>query len=118
MPVPVVSHQFRYSMLCRVPEQDILPYGRQQNIATLAYMSLEQGLLTGKIGMDREFAQDEFRSNEDWNPWFKLENRKRILEQLDSRESLTCWSGPEMRSKRLKMPRQPTSSSAQPIGTE
>lgn len=85
---PVVSHQFRYSMLCRVPEQDILPYGRQQNIATLAYMSLEQGLLTGKIGMDREFAKDEFRSNEDWNPWFKLENRKRILDLLDSWKEL------------------------------
>jgi methylglyoxal reductase len=86
---PVASHQFRYSMLWRAPEQDILPSGRQQNIASLTYMSLEQGLLTGKIGMEREFAQGEFRSNEEWNPWFKLENRKRILELLASWEQLT-----------------------------
>jgi aryl-alcohol dehydrogenase-like predicted oxidoreductase len=87
---PVASHQFRYSPLWRVAEHDIVPYCRQQNIATLTYMSLEQGLLTGKIGMDREFAPDEFRANEDWNPWFKLDNRKRILDLLDRWQELTA----------------------------
>ena len=36
----------------------------QAKVATLTYMSLEQGLLTGKIGLDRVFAKGEFRSNE------------------------------------------------------
>jgi methylglyoxal reductase len=86
---PVVSHQFHYSPLWRAPEQDVLPYGRQQNIATLTYMTLEQGLLTGKIGMDREFSKDEFRANEDWNPWFKKKKRKRVLDMLDQWGELT-----------------------------
>ena len=59
----VASDQFRYSMLSRDPEKDILPYCRKHNIATLTYMSLEQGLLTGKVGMDREFKPGDFRTN-------------------------------------------------------
>lgn len=79
---PIASDQFRYSMLHRQPEADILPYCAKHNLATLTYMSLEQGLLTGKVGMDRVFKPDEFRSNAGWNPWFKLENRKKVLDLL------------------------------------
>ena len=46
-------------------------------------MPLEQGLLTGKVGMDRTFKPDEFRGNTDWNPWFKIENRPRVLALLE-----------------------------------
>ena len=83
------SNQFRYSMLMRAPENDILPYCAEHGIATLTYMSLEQGLLTGKVGMDRVFDPDEFRSNADWNPWFKIENRKRVLDLLSGWKTLT-----------------------------
>lgn len=86
---PVASNQFRYSMLYRSPEKDILPYCREQGIATLTYMSLEQGLLTGKVGMDRVFSPGEFRTSESWNPWYKPENRRRILDLLESFKPLT-----------------------------
>jgi len=86
---PVVSDQFRYSMLHRDSEQDILPYCEQRGLATLTYMSLEQGLLTGKVGMDRVFNKDEFRSNEAWNPWIAQRNRGRVLELLESWHDLT-----------------------------
>jgi methylglyoxal reductase len=52
-------------------------------------MSLEQGLLTGKIGMDRMFTPSQFRSNASWNPWFRPENRRRVLELLASWKALT-----------------------------
>lgn len=78
----VVSNQFRYSMLHRDSEKDILPCCARNNLATLTYMSLEQGLLTGKIGMDRMFGKDEFRSNETWNTWLALPNRRRVLDLL------------------------------------
>jgi methylglyoxal reductase len=52
---PLACHQFRYSMLSRDPGKEILPRCREHNLATLTYMSLEQGLLTGKIGLDHEF---------------------------------------------------------------
>jgi methylglyoxal reductase len=85
----IASDQFRYSMLYRVPEADILPYCKENNVATLTYMSLEQGLLTGKVGMDRVFKETEFRSNTDWNAWFKLENRPKVLEMLEGWRDLT-----------------------------
>lgn len=85
----IVSNQFRYSMLHRDPESDILPYCAQHNIATLTYMSLEQGLLTGKVGMDRVFGKAEFRSNEAWSPWFVPANRRRILDLLATWQPLT-----------------------------
>lgn len=79
----VVSDQFRYSMLARAAEADLLPLCAQNNIAALTYMSLEQGLLTGKVGLDRVFGQDEFRSNKAWNPWYLPGNRRRVLNLLD-----------------------------------
>ncbi len=81
--------QFRYSMLARGAEKDILPFCLKHTIATLTYMSLEQGLLTGKVGMDREFSKDEFRSDTGWNPWFAPENRKRVLDLLAGWNELT-----------------------------
>jgi len=85
----IVSDQFRYSMLHRDPESDILPYCAQHKVATLTYMSLEQGLLTGKVGMDRVFSKDEFRSNEAWSPWFVPANRRRVLDLLAAWQTLT-----------------------------
>jgi methylglyoxal reductase len=85
----VTSDQFRYSMLYRGPEADVLPWCAKKGMATLTYMSLEQGLLTGKIGLDREFKPDEFRSNEDWNAWFKRVNRPKVLDMLSGWASLT-----------------------------
>ena len=84
----IVSDQFRYSLLHREPERDVLPFCAQHNLATLTYMSLEQGLLTGKVGMDRAFGQEEFRSNEAWSPWFGPANRRRVLDLLASWQTL------------------------------
>ena len=83
------ANQPRYSMLYRTIETAILPYCIKNNIATLAYMPIEQGLLAGKVGMDRNFGEKEWRSNTDWNPWYKLANRKRILDLLQSWQDLT-----------------------------
>ena len=85
----VVSDQFRYSMLSRDAEKDILPFCAQNNVATLTYMSLEQGLLTGKIGMGRVFKAGEFRANEFWNAWLIPANRQRVLVLLARWQELT-----------------------------
>lgn len=86
----VVSDQFRYSMLSRAAEKDILPLCAEQGLATLTYMSLEQGLLTGKVGMHRVFDPAEFRSNQAWNPWFLQSNRRRVLDLLAGWQDLTA----------------------------
>lgn len=85
----VAGNQFRYSMLCREAEAEMLPFCARNNIATLTYMSLEQGLLSGKIGMDRLFGKGEFRSNEVWNPWYLPANRRRVLDLLGGWRGLT-----------------------------
>jgi methylglyoxal reductase len=82
------SHQFRYSMLSREPEKEMLTLCQKRNIASLTYMSLEQGLLTGKIGMDHEFKEGEFRTSADWFPWLLPQNRRRILDILDGWQPL------------------------------
>ena len=72
--------QPKYSMLDREIEKEILPYCHTERISTLAYSPLEQGLLSGKIGMDRTFAEGEFRNN---IPWFRPNNRKKVLNMLN-----------------------------------
>jgi len=72
--------QPRYSMLDRGIEKELLPYCHAKKISTLAYSPLEQGLLTGKIGMDQTFPEGSFRNN---IPWFLPVNRKRVLNMLE-----------------------------------
>ena len=74
------THQFHYNMLNRGPERSFLPYCHDHNIASLTYTSLEQGLLTGKVTLDRQFDHDDFRRDVgQWMPWFKPENLTRLL---------------------------------------
>ena len=89
----IVSDQFRYSMLHREAEKDVLPFCSKHQLASLTYMSLEQGLLTSKIGMDRVFQPTEFRSNTYWNDWMVPVNRKRVLDLLGSWKDLTAKYG-------------------------
>ena len=84
----IASHQFRYSMLSRDAENGMLPLCRKHHLSTLTYMSLEQGLLTGKIGMDHVFKDGEFRTSSDWFPWLLPENRRRILDLLAGWQAL------------------------------
>ena len=79
----LASHQFRYSMLFRSPEDDVLPYCAEHNVAGICYLSLEQGLLTGKVGPDRIFNAGDWRANaEQWLPWFRRENRQKLLDMF------------------------------------
>ena len=83
------SNQFRYSMLLRDPEKDILAYSAENNIATLTYWSLEAGLLTGRIDRDHVFEKNDFRNNiGQWLPWFKRENIERLQNMFSGWEDL------------------------------
>jgi aryl-alcohol dehydrogenase-like predicted oxidoreductase len=77
---PVDSGQEKYSMLDRKIEGEYLPYALKNNIAVLAYSPLALGLLTGKVGPDREFPEDDLRHS---NPRFSVESRKQVLAMLD-----------------------------------
>ena len=72
--------QPKYSMLDREIEKEILPYCHTNDISTLAYSPLEQGLLTGKIGMDQTFPEGAARNN---IPWFLPVNRQKVINMLE-----------------------------------
>ena len=75
------SNQFRYSMLHRDREEDILAYAAKHDIATLTYWSLEAGLLAGKVNVERVFEKNDFRNQAaQWHPWYKKENIERLLD--------------------------------------
>lgn len=69
-----------FSMLDRKHVQENLPYCAEQGIAFLAYSSLSQGLLTGKIGPDRDFQDGDQRSGK---RRFSRENREKVEEMLE-----------------------------------
>ncbi len=73
-------NQARYSMLDRGLEESVIPYCLEKKISIMAYSPLEQGLLTGKIGVDQIFDEDEYRNQ---IIWFKPPNRQRVINLLD-----------------------------------
>jgi len=83
----LVSNQPRYSMLDRKIESEVLPYCIQNNIAVLAYSPLEQGLLTGKIGMDYKLTDSAVRNR---ISWFLPENRIKVITMVKGWESLAA----------------------------
>ena len=76
----VDSDQERFSMLDRGHEAAQLPYVAEHNIAYLAYSPLAQGMLTGKIGPDRTFADGDQRQQ---RPRYSVENRQKVAALLD-----------------------------------
>ncbi len=83
------TNQPRFNLLNREIEQEVVPLCKAHGVSILAYMPLEQGLLTGAVGLEREFQSGEFRRNYEWNPWFTAENRRRVLAMLASWTDLT-----------------------------
>jgi aryl-alcohol dehydrogenase-like predicted oxidoreductase len=73
------SDQEKYSMLDRGLEAEQLPYCREQHIAVLAYSPMALGMLTGKIGPEREFAAGDIRGKQ---PRFSRENRAKVANML------------------------------------
>ncbi len=67
--------QEAYNMLDRGLEKTLLPVCQREGISVISYSSLALGLLTGRIGPEREFTGDDLRRG---NPRFSVENRRRV----------------------------------------
>lgn len=76
---PLDSDQEKYSMIDRRLDAEQLPYCRAHNIAVLAYSPLALGLLTGRVGPEREFALGDMRRT---HRRFTRENRAAIAALL------------------------------------
>jgi len=69
----------------RTIEAKLVPYCVKHDISILVYSPLEQGLLTGKIGMDKKIAESEYRNS---IAWFRPANRWRVLDMLSGWQRL------------------------------
>jgi methylglyoxal reductase len=77
---PLASLQPLYSLIQREIEAEILPYCRAAGIGVIVYSPLERGLLTGKVGPDRQFPPGDHRAS---HRFFTVENRRRVREALE-----------------------------------
>jgi len=83
--IPLASIQPRYSLLHRRIERDLLPHCKAHSIGIIGYRPMEQGLLTGKVGPDRQFAAGDERATQSI---FSMENRTGILKALGSLQDI------------------------------
>lgn len=78
---PVASNQPPYSLINRGIEKNVLPFCRENSIGTICYSPMERGLLTGKVGPDREFGEGDHRKG---HKFFTKESRQRIHDALQT----------------------------------
>ena len=76
---PIISNQPKFSLLSRENLGDVIAWTHEHNIGSIVYSPLEQGVLTGKVTLEREFSEGDNRPSQ---PWFRPENLRRALEVL------------------------------------
>lgn len=77
--VPLHSLQPPYNLFEREIEQEVLPYCRENGIATITYGGLCRGLLTGKMREDTQFTGDDLRKSD---PKFQGERYRQYLKAV------------------------------------
>ena len=83
---PLHTAQPPYNLFEREAEKDVLPYGRNSRIVTLAYGSLCRGLLSGRMKADRAFTGDDLRRTD---PKFQP---PRLQQYLQATERLEAYA--------------------------
>lgn len=79
--------QEEYSMVKRDLEQSLVPVCLENKVAILSYSSLALGLLSGKIGPDRQFGGDDQRKD---NPRFSMANREKVAALMQAIEPVAA----------------------------
>ncbi len=73
--------QEEFNMVKRDIENTLFPACLQNRVSVLSYSSLALGLLSGKMGPDREFEGDDQRKE---NPRFSAENRRKVARLMEA----------------------------------
>ena len=82
---PLTAIQSEYSMWWREPEKELFNVLEERGIGFVAFSPLGKGFLTGKIGANSSFKNDDFRSTV---PRFNQENIKANLALIDELEGI------------------------------
>jgi len=70
---PIVCDQVGYNLFDRRPEEEILPFCREQGLGVMTYGSLCFGLLTGTMTADTKFDEG------DWRRWLQDPDFKHVM---------------------------------------
>jgi aryl-alcohol dehydrogenase-like predicted oxidoreductase len=81
--VPLHVAQPPYNLFEREIEKDVLPYCRENGIATLGYGALCRGLLSGRMRRDTKFEGDDLRRNDPKFQQPRFGQYLAAVEQLD-----------------------------------
>ena len=71
--------QVIYNVFDQSPEDELFPACREHGVGVIARVPLDEGGLTGRIGPDTEFADDDFRSD-----YFGGERKRELGERIDA----------------------------------
>jgi len=77
---PVHCSQPKFSLLSRDNYEGVIAWCDEHDIASIVYSPLEQGLLTGKVTVDRAFNEGDQRNAK---PWFTADNIERVDAVID-----------------------------------
>jgi aryl-alcohol dehydrogenase-like predicted oxidoreductase len=69
--------QVIYNVFDQSPEDDLFPACREHGVGVIARVPLDEGGLTGRIGPDTEFADDDFRAS-----YFRGERMQELTERV------------------------------------
>jgi aryl-alcohol dehydrogenase-like predicted oxidoreductase len=71
--------QVIYNVFDQSPEDELFPACREHGVGVIARVPLDEGGLTGRIGPDTEFADDDFRAS-----YFRGERMRELTERLSA----------------------------------
>jgi aryl-alcohol dehydrogenase-like predicted oxidoreductase len=75
----VDSVQVIYNVFDQSPEDELFPVCREHGVGVIARVPLDEGGLTGRIGPDTEFAEDDFRGH-----YFGGERKRELAERVEA----------------------------------
>lgn len=94
--VSFVSSQPQYSMLCRVPETDVIPLCADKGISQIVFSPLAQGVLTGKYNPGVQAPADSRAVNPAMNIFMDKFMGEDLLKAVDSLRPIAAESGISM----------------------
>jgi len=71
--------QVIYNVFDQSPEDELFPACREHGVGVIARVPLDEGGLTGRIGPDTEFADDDFRGS-----YFRGERKRELQEHVSA----------------------------------
>ncbi|ADI32632.1 aldo/keto reductase [Staphylothermus hellenicus] len=84
--IDIVSMQYRYNLIERQAEIELIPYAEKNNMVFIPWSPLSKGALTGKYSLDN---LPEFQDVRHRDPVFHPENFKKIQPLIDALKQLS-----------------------------